>query len=89
MAGLPGREEGRGQEEAPGEEPGQVSQPIHGKGHLVVVVRIALAEEAEDVLIDEVEVEETVDIAHGGVIADGVSLVGIVDAAKDVPGGGD
>jgi hypothetical protein len=52
-------------------------------------VRVAQREEAQVVLVDEVEVEEAVDVADGGVIADGVSLVGIGEAAEDVPGRGD
>jgi hypothetical protein len=67
-----------------------VQQPVGmRKGQLVVVVRVAQAEEAEQVLVDEVEVEEAVDVADGGVVADGVALVGVVDAAEDVPGRGD
>ena len=40
-------------------------------------MRVAQAEEAQEVLVDEVEVEEAVDVAEGGVVADGVALVGI------------
>ena len=66
-----------------------MQQPVGGEGQLVVVVRVALAEEAQEVLVDEVEVEEAVDVAQGGVVADGVALVGVGDAAEDVPGRGD
>jgi hypothetical protein len=52
-------------------------------------VWVALAEEAEHVLVDEVEVEEAVNIADGGVVAEGMSLVGVGESAEDVPGSGD
>ena len=89
MAGFPGHDESGGQEEAPGEEPDQVEQPVGGEGQPVVVVRVALAEETEEVLVDEVEIPEPVDVAERRVIADGMSLVGIGEAGEDVPGRGD
>ena len=66
-----------------------MQQPVRGKGQLVVVVRVAQAEEAQEVLVDEVEVQEAVDVAEGGVVADGVALIGIGEAAENVPGRGD
>jgi hypothetical protein len=88
-AGLPGQGyEGR-QKQAPGKNPHQVQQPVGIAGQLVVVVRIAQVEEAQIMLIDEVEVKKAVDVADGGVVADGVSLVGIGQAAENVPGRGD
>ena len=39
-------------------------------------------------LVDEVEVEESVDVADGGVVADRMTLIGIGEAAEDVPRGG-
>ena len=39
--------------------------------------------------VDEVEVPEAMDIAGGGVIADGMALIGIGEAGEDVPGRGD
>jgi hypothetical protein len=89
VAGLPGNGEQGGQKQAPGKEPDQMQQPVSGEGQLVVVVRVAQAEEAQEVLVDEVEVEEAVDVADGGVVADGMALVGIGEAAEDVPGRGD
>ena len=66
-----------------------MEQPVGGIRQLVVIVRIALAKEAQVMFVDEIEVPEAVDVAEGGVVADGVSLVGIGEAAKDVPGRGD
>ena len=66
-------------EEAPGEEPDQVEAPVEVAGELVVVRRDAAAEEAEDVLVDEVEPEEAV----------AVHAAGVAQAGEDVPGGGD
>ncbi len=60
-------------------------EPIPGKGHFVVVVRKAPAQKAQDVLVDEIEVPEAVHISWGGVIADGMSLVGVCEAAENVP----
>src|SRR5579862_1667665 len=64
-------------------------QPIGGGGHFVVVVGIAFTEEAKEVLVDEIEVPETVDIAGRGMVADGMTLVRIGKTAEDVPGSGD
>src|ERR1019366_2792126 len=41
------------------------------------------------VFIDEVEVKEAVDVSDGRVVAYRVSLVGVVQAAKNVPRRGD
>ena len=57
-------------------------QPVPGEGHLVVVVRESPAKETEDVLVDEVEVPEAVDVSGRGMIADGMSLVGIGEAGR-------
>ena len=89
VACLPGNGHECRQEEAPGKEPDQVEEPVGGKRQLVVVVRVSLTKEAQVMLVDEVEVPETVDVADGGVVADGVPLVGIGQSAKDVPGRGD
>ena len=88
-AGLPGDGEEGGEEEAPGEEPDEVEEPVGEGGELVVVVGIALAEEAEDVLVDEVEVPPAVDVAEGGDVADGMAFAGVGEADEDVPGSGD
>jgi len=88
-AGLPGYGEERGEEEAPGKEPDEVEEPVGEGGELVVVVGIALAEEAEDVLVDEVEPPEAVDIAEGGDVAELMAFAGVGEAYEDVPGGGD
>ena len=53
--------------------------PVEGGGELVVVAGDAAAEEAEDVLVDEVEPEEAV----------AVHASGVAQAGEDVPGGGD
>ena len=60
-ASIPGCEAKR-DKEAPGEEPDEVEAPVEVAGELVVVTRDAAAEEAEDVLVDEVEPEEAVAI---------------------------
>ena len=52
-------------------------------------MRKAGADEAEDVLVEEVEIGEAVDVADGGMIADWIALIGIGDACEDVPGCGD
>ena len=88
-AGLPGHGHKGRQKQAPGEDPDQVQQPVGKAGQLVVVVRVAQAEEAQVMLVDEVEVKEAVDVAEGGVVADGVALVGIGQPAENVPGRGD
>ena len=75
---APGNDEGGGGEEAPGEEPDQVQGPVEVAGELVVVAGDAAAEEAEDVLVDEVEPEEAV----------AVGAAGVAQAGEDVPGGG-
>ena len=89
VASLPREGHEGGQEEAPGKDPDEMQQPVSEAGQLVVVVRITQVEEAQVVLVDEVEVKEAVDVAQGGVVADGVSLVGIGQAAENVPGRGD
>ena len=66
-------------EEAPRKEPDEVERPVEEAGELVVVARDAAAEEAEDVLVDEVEPEEAV----------AVCAAGVAEAGEDVPGGGD
>ena len=53
--------------------------PVEVAGELVVVARDAAAEEAEDVLVDEVEPEEAV----------AVHAAGVAQAGEDVPGRGD
>ncbi len=88
-AGLPGDGEERGEEEAPGKEPDEVQEPVGERGELIVVVRIALAEEAEDVLVDEVEVPPAVDVTKGGDVTDGMAFAAIGAAYEDVPGGRD
>jgi len=72
-------------EEAPGEEPDEMRKPVHEERHFVVVVGESAADEAEEVLVDEVEVPEAVDVSDGRVIADGMALIGIAQAAEDVP----
>ena len=66
-------------EEAPGEEPDEVEGPVKIAGEFVVIVRDASAEEAEDVLVDEVEPEEAVAVGSSGVSERG----------ENVPRGGD
>ena len=66
-----------------------MEQPVGDERKLVVVVRVAQAEEAQEVFIHKIKVEEAVDVSDGGVVADGVSLVRIGEAAEDVPGRGD
>ena len=53
--------------------------PVEGGGEFVVVAGDAAAEEAKDVLVDEVEPEEAV----------AVQAAGVAQAGKDVPGSGD
>ena len=62
-----------------------MQKPIAAVRKLVVVVRIAQAEEAQYMLVDEIEVEEPVHIAHRGMVAHRVALVGIGQSAKNVP----
>src|SRR5208283_29908 len=76
---IPQLDNGHGEEEAHGEEPDEVEAPVEGAGELVVVARDAAAEEAEDVLVDEVEPEEAV----------AVNGSGVAQAGEDVPGRGD
>ena len=62
-----------------------MQQPVRRERQLVVVVRIALAEKAQKMFVDEVEVPEAVHIAGRGMVADRMSLVGIRDARQNVP----
>ncbi len=62
-----------GKKEAPGEQPDEMERPVEGSGELVVVLGIALADEAEEVFVDEVEPEEAV----------------VAKAGEDVPRRGD
>ncbi len=79
-AGAPEAEEGGdGKEEAPGKEPDEMEGPEEISGELVVVHGDALAQEAEEVLVDEVEPEEAVTVGSAGV----------AEAGEDVPRGGD
>jgi hypothetical protein len=55
VALLPAEYGGGGSEEAPGKEPDEVQRPVEVAGELVVVVRNAMAEEAGDVLVVEIE----------------------------------
>ncbi len=52
---------------------------VEGGGELVIVHRVTAAEEAEEVLVDEVEPEEAV----------AVHASGVAEAGEDVPGSGD
>ncbi len=66
-----------------------MEEPVGEGGELVVVVGIALAEEAEDMLVDEVEVPPAVDVAEGGDVAVGMAFAAIGVAYEDVPRCGD
>ena len=66
-------------EERPGEEPDEMEAPEEVAGELVVVHRVALAEEAQEVLVDEVEPEEAV----------AVHAASVAETGEDVPGSGD
>ncbi len=88
-AGLPGYGEERGEEEAPGKEPDEVEEPVGGGGELVVVVRVAFAEEAQNMLVDEIEVPPAMHVAEGGNVAVGMAFAGVGKAYEDVPRGGD
>ena len=48
-------------------------------------VRESLAQKAEKVLVDEVEVPKAMDVAGGWMIADGMSLIRIGQTGQDVP----
>jgi hypothetical protein len=76
---LPGDPKRGGREKAPGKEPDQVQRPVKCRGELVVVAGDAFAEEAEDVLVDEVEPEETV----------AVRCAGVAQPGEDMPRSGD
>ena len=85
MARLPCNDEKRRKEETPREEPDEMRQPVHRERHFVVVVWEAAADEAQGMFVDEVEVPEAVNVSEGGMIADGMSLIGVREAAEDVP----
>ncbi len=78
------RERGR-EEQAPGKEPCQVPRPKDPPGLLVVVMRVALAEETQHVLVDEVEVEESMYMPEGGYIAMWTAMVRIAQRRHHVP----
>ena len=63
FAGLPGAEDEDRGEEAPRGEPDEVEGPVEVAGELVVVVGVAGAKEAEEMFVEEVEVEEAVDVS--------------------------
>ena len=69
----------RAEEQGPGEEPDEVEGPEEIAWKLVVVPGVTTAEEAEEVLVDEVEPEEAV----------AIHAAGVAEAGEDVPGGGD
>ena len=77
--GTPGLQEESAAEERPGKEPDEVKAPEEGAGEFVVVHRVTATEEAEEVLVDEVEPEEAV----------AVHAAGVAEASEDVPGGSD
>jgi hypothetical protein len=79
LVGVIGALEEGACEEAPGEEPDDVESPEEVAGKLVVVPGESLAEEAEEVFVDEVEPEEAV----------AVHASGVAEAGEDVPGRGD
>ena len=86
---APGANKRRREEEAPGKEPDELAEPEDEPRLLVVVVRVALAEEAQNMLVDEIEVEEAMHMPWRGNVADGIALIGITQAGEDVPGRGD
>ena len=66
-----------------------MEQPVGRCGQFVIVVRVARAQKTEDVLIKEVEVPESMDVAQHGMVAEWVSLVGIGESGQNVPRRGD
>src|ERR1700736_2100644 len=76
---FPSRDERNRQEKAPGKEPDQVQTPEEISRQLVVVHRDALAKEAQEVFVDEVEPEEAM----------AVHASGVAQAGEDVPRGSD
>ncbi len=64
-------------------------QPIGDERQAIVVVRKALAEETQEVFVDEVESTRSRERCLVWVIADGVSLVGVRESGEDVPRRGD
>src|SRR5207248_3322303 len=53
------------EEQTPGEEPDEMQRPVCDCWELVVILRVTLAEKAQQVLVDEVEPEKS-RIAHSG-----------------------
>ncbi len=84
-AGAPGAPYHQRQIEAPRQQPRDLSDPIHPSRLLVVVHRVALAEKAQHVLVDEVEVEEAVHVAERRMVADRIALVRITQPGENVP----
>src|SRR5579875_706075 len=82
---APGAAQDHRKVEAPGEKPGQLANPEHPEGLLVVVVRIALAQEAQKMLVDEIKIEKAVYVSGRGDIADRIPLVRIAKARQNVP----
>src|SRR5665213_3393313 len=79
VTATPAEDCGEWSEQAPREKPDEVQRPVEVAGELVVVARNAAAEEAQKVLVDEVEPEEAV-----AVFSSRVSQTG-----EDVPRGRD
>ena len=63
--------------------------PVEDKGEFVVVDGITPAKKAQHLLVDEVEIEESVHVARGGNVAHGVACAGIAQSGEDVPWRGD
>src|ERR1700761_3303217 len=76
-----------GGEEAPGEEPDDVKEPVERGGELVVVTRDAGAQKARDVLVVEVEPRPAGVRWEAG--ADGHGHGWIAQRGEDVPWRGD
>ena len=68
-----------GQVEAPGKGPDQMETPVEESGEFVVIAGIALAEEAQEMFVDEIKPQEAVMIGSAG----------IAQARENVPGRGD
>ncbi len=75
----------RREEQAPGKEPDQLAQPVSKPRLLVVVMRIALAQKAQNMLVHEIEVEESMHMPRRGNVAHGISLIRVAQAGEYVP----
>ena len=85
MPRSPCAPDGNGEIQAPRKQPDQVKTPEQRGRQLVVVVREALSEKAQNMLVDEIEVEESVNVSRRRNVADRMSMIRIAQPGENMP----